>query len=298
MDLFVMGANKVPTYGESVLCGEYGFSTGGKGANQALAFAKLGGNVSMVGCVGKDNFGEKLISSLNNDGVNTSFINVKEDCQTGIAIMLVQDETAKYVCYVGMGANNYIEEKDVEKAIRSANFDMIVMQLEMPLGVVYKIVELGRELHIPIFLDAGPPRDIDMSRLKGIDFISPNEAETFALTGIEILDTASAKKAAKYLYDNILPKYVLLKIGEKGSLLYDGDKYLEVPAFKVNAVDTTAAGDTFGAGFVIQHCSGESLENSITFATAAAGICVSKKGAQTSIPDKKEVDKFLRSVKK
>ncbi|ONI43454.1 ribokinase [Candidatus Epulonipiscium fishelsonii] len=298
MDLSMMGANKVPVYGESILCGEYEFSTGGKGVNQAVALTRLGGNVTMLGCVGKDDFGKKLLSNLKNEDVNTKFVKIKKDCQTGMAVMLVQDKTAKYVYYVGLGANNHIEARDVEKAIKSDTFDMIVMQLEMPLEIVYKIVELGRALSMPVFLDAGPPRNIDISRLKGIDFISPNEAETLALTKIKIVDAISAKKAAKYLYDNISPKHVLLKMGEKGSLLYDGNIYLEVPAFKVNAIDTTAAGDTFGAGFVVQYCSGESLEDSIIFATAAASVCISTQGAQKSIPNKKDVKKFLRSVKK
>lgn len=292
MDLYVTGANRIPKYGESLLCSSYGYATGGKGSNQAFAAAKQGAEVVAVGRVGKDANGDRLLESLESAGVRTEYIPRDEEEQTGLALMLLND-TGKYVCYVAMGANNKVCVDDVKKALDAEDFDMIIMQLEIPLETVYATYELAAERKIPVFLDAGPAMKIPLERLKGLYILSPNEAETEALTGISVETTEGVLEAAKWLYEKAEPQYVLLKLGERGALLYDGSEAKMIPCFKVNAVDSTAAGDTFGAALAIQLCKGMEMEEAIHFAHAAAGICVSRKGAQISIPTEEEVIKFL-----
>ena len=292
MDLFLQQANRIGNHGESVICGDYGYATGGKVSNQALAAARLGGDVVAVGRLGKDANGDRLMESLNSAGVDTRYIVRDEEAQTGLAVMLV-DQSGKYVSYVSIGANYRVCLEDVRKALEAEAFDMIVMQLEIPLETVYQTVELAREKNIPVFLDAGPAMHIPLDRLKGLYILSPNEAETEALTGINVDTAEGALKAAKWLYEQAEPRYVILKLGSRGALLYDGKSAQFIECFKVDAVDSTAAGDTFGACLAVQLCKGRPIEEAIVTAHAAAGICVSRVGAQVSIPTEKEVEDFL-----
>lgn len=293
MDLFVKGANSIPNYGESLLCRNYGYAPGGKGSNQAFAVAKQGADVVFVGCIGDDDNGRKLKDSLDSAGVNTDYLVVDPETQTGLAVLLVDDNTGKYVCYVAMGGNDRLNPEAVRKALDENEFDMVIMQLEMPLETVYQTYEMASERGIPVFLDAGPAMKIPLKRLKGLFILSPNEAETEALTGINPDTDENALKAAKWLYEQAEPRYVILKLGERGALLYDGNESRFIECFKVDAVDSTAAGDTFGAALAIRLCKGDKIEEAIHFAHAAAGICVSRLGAQTSIPTEKEVEDFL-----
>ena len=292
MDLFVEGANSIPKYGESIICAGYGYATGGKGSNQAVAASRQGGDVVAVGRLGKDQNGEQLLKSLQNANVNTDYIVMDEEAQTGLALMLL-DKSGKYVSYVSIGANYKVCIEDVKKALDSEKFDMILMQLEIPLETIYATCEIAKERGIPVFLDAGPAMKIPLERMKGLYIISPNEAETEALTGISVDTNEGALKAAKWLYEQVEPKYVILKMGERGALLYNGSEAKFIECFQVDAVDSTAAGDTFGAALAVQLCKGVKIEDAILFAHAAAGICVSRKGAQVSIPEESEVEEFL-----
>lgn len=293
MDLFVRDCNALPDYGQSIISGDYGYATGGKGSNQAFAAAKLGGDVTMVGRVGRDSNGDQLLASLRGAGVHTEYVVRDEGAQTGLALMLLNSD-GRYVSYVSIGANYRLEADDVRRALDSERFDMLVMQLEIPLPTVYATVELARERGIPVFLDAGPAMHIPLDGLKGLYILSPNEAETEALTGISVETNEGALKAAKWLYETASPKYVILKLGARGALLYDGAQAKFIECFKVDAVDSTAAGDTFGACLAIQLCKGKAMEDAIVIAHAAAGICVSRQGAQVSIPTDGEVQQFLK----
>ena len=219
MDLFVEGANAIPGYGESIRCRHYGYAPGGKGSNQAFAVAKQGADVVFVGCIGDDENGKQVKASLDKAGVNTDYLVIDPETQTGLALMLLDDRTGRYVSYVAMGGNDRLSPDAVRKAMDENEFDMVVMQLEMPLETVYQTYELAREKGIPVFLDAGPAMKIPLERLKGLFILSPNEAETEALTGICIDSNENALKAAKWLYDEVSPQYVILKMGERGALL-------------------------------------------------------------------------------
>lgn len=296
MDLTVYGVPKLPVFGESLPCDNYAFQPGGKGANQAVAAAKLGAESQIVGALGKDDYSEIIIDSLNDYGVGSKYVSCSSDTQTGLAMIMVDKATAKYVSYVILGGNSCINETQIKNAMKDNEFDMVLMQLEMPLEIVYRTYELARDRGIPVFLDAGPAMKIPLERLKGIFVISPNEAETQALTGIELDSAESAVLAAKRLYEQVQPKYVILKLGARGALLYDGNRSELIPCFnELEAVDSTAAGDTFSAAFSVSYCNGVNARDSIIFAHAAAGLCVSKKGAQIAIPTLSEVNEFLRN---
>lgn len=297
MDLIIYDVPKLPEYGESIPCGSYIQVPGGKGANQAVAAAKLGADAAMVGCVGDDSFGIRLVENLQNHNVDTSFTIADPEVQTGMAPIMVDKETARYVSYVVMGGNNYVSATQVEQALARRKTDMVLMQLEMPLETVYKTYEIASALGVPVFLDAGPAMNIPLDRLKGIFVISPNEAETKALTGIMPYSETTALQAAEKLYQMACPQYVLLKLGERGAYLYDGKKGKLIPSFSgVKAVDTTAAGDTFGAAFAVSYCGGTPLEEAVEYAHAAAAICVSRKGAQPAIPFGWEVEELIKSA--
>lgn len=293
MDLFVKGINTIANYGESIACGDYGFAAGGKGANQAIAAALQGAEVTMVGRVGNDMYGDQLIAKIEQASICSDFVVRDPIMPTCLALMLVHDD-GRYVSYTPHSANHNLSEDDVLRAFQAKHFDMVLMQLEVPLETIFRTYELANQRNIPVFLDAGPAMNISLDRLRGLHIISPNEVEARALTGITIDNEENAVKAAQQLYKRVHPKYVILKMGSRGALVYDGVQANMTPCFNIPAVDSTAAGDTFGAALAVRLCKGEAMEEAVRYAHVAAGICVSRVGAQISIPSEEEVTRFLR----
>ncbi len=297
MDLMVFGVPKIPEYGESLKCTDYQYCNGGKGANQAIAAAMQGADVTMVGRVGDDTNGRILKRSLRKHGVDVRWIYHDKVEKTGLAQMMV-GEQGKYVSYLVMGANAKLDAQDVELALNAKDYDMLVMQLEMPLETVYKTYELARKKGIRVFLDAGPAMQMRLEPLKGIYILSPNEVETKALTGIEIDTFEKATEAALFLYRMVEPTFVILKMGKRGVLCYDGSKVRRVPAFDIPVIDTTAAGDTFGGALAVQLARGVDIETALQYASVAAALCVSRKGSQDSIPSEAEVIDCIRQFER
>lgn len=293
MDLNIYGIEKLPRYGESIQSASYIYHTGGKGTNQAYAAALQGADITMVGRVGDDTNGETIKNELKNAGVDTEYIVKDQQAQTGLAPIMV-NQYGEYFSYTVPGANEKLVPSDVERALCSKEFDMVLMQLEMPLETVYKTYELAADMRIPVFLDAGPAMKIPLERLKGIYIISPNEVETKELTGISIDNEEKALQAAKKLYKLTQPKYVILKMGARGSYVYDGMDAQMYPAYNVSAVDSTGAGDTFNAALAVKLCENVGMDEAIKYSTAAAALCVSRHGAQASIPQSQEVHSFLK----
>jgi len=294
MDLCMYGITRLPGWGESSFSTEYCYAAGGKGANQALACSRLGAETYMVGRIGRDDNGSGLIESLDEGGVNTEYVVRDPVLNTGLSTMNMGID-GRYFSFYVQGANTALCPEDVERALADISPDMIVMQLEMPESVILRICEIGREKHIPVFLDAGPAQAFPLEQLNGAFIISPNEAETAALTGIEPLDPDSMEAAADRIYRMARPAYVLLKVGSRGAYLYSEKVKKLIPGFTVEAVDTTAAGDTFGAAFCVRYCRGTPLEEAIRYAHAAAAICVTRKGGQPSIPSLEETEQFWRA---
>lgn len=271
-------------------CGYFG---GGKGANQAAAAAALGGDAGLVGAVGGDADGEEMLRALAGCRVDTRYVARVDGAKTGLSAIF----TMKDGSYIGtnvLGANERITPQMVEDALDAQPWDMLLMQLEMPLETVYRTHELARERGVPVILDAGPAKRIALQRLSGIYMISPNEAETEALCGVAPKDEASALRAARLIREASGARYVLLKLGGRGAFLLDGDRATAFPAFPVECVDSTAAGDTFTTALMTRLCAGSGMAEAIRYANAAAALCVSRKGGLASIPTEAEVDSFLK----
>lgn len=290
MDL-VMNLERSPEAGETVMGQEYSYIPGGKGANQAVAAARLGGDVTFCGRVGDDSNGEILLDNLKKNKVRTTFITKDKESQTGLAVIPVEANGQNRII-VFSGANARVSREDVDRALEQS-YDAVMMQFEIPLDTIYYAYEKASEKGIPVILDAGPAMKVDLSKFKGIYVISPNESETTSLTGIEVKDPDSALDAAKFLFQRTEAAYVVVKLGDKGALLYENGSYEILPAYKVKAVDTTAAGDSFTAAMTIKMIEFGDIKKAIKYAHAVGALCVSKKGAQPSLPTSDEVSAFL-----
>lgn len=273
--------------------GHYTTANGGKGANQAKAASLMGADTYMVGCVGDDDYGYGQIAELKEAGVNTNYIYTHPELQTGLSVMLMR-KNGTYIGANVLGANAALSPNLVKKALEQESFDLVMMQFEMPLETVYKTYEMASKKDLPVVLDPGPPKNVVLDRLKDIYLISPNEDETEALTGIKVQNEDDAIAASQVLIKKTNAKYVVLKLGSMGAYYHDGATGQLFPAYKVKAIDSTAAGDSFTAELAICLSSGLSSKVALKRANAAGAICVSRYGGQTSVPSAKEIEQFIR----
>lgn len=290
MDL-ILRTGRVPSRGETILGKDYQLVPGGKGANQAVAASRLGGQVTFVGRIGNDANGERLMAQFEREGICTDYIKVDETSNTGLAAIMLEDSGDNRII-VYSGANMNISMEDVESALEQ-DYDVVLLQLEIPDDIVMGTFKLAKEKGISVVLDTAPARPLPLENFKGIDIISPNETEATALTGIEINSFQSAVQAAKVLQAMCDPKHVVIKMGSKGAMVFDCCSFRHVPSFDVEAVDTTAAGDAFTAAMATEYIKGGEIERAVEFANAVGALTVTKLGAQPSIPTRKEVDNFI-----
>lgn len=288
----VVGAERIPKVGETVTGKTFNTYLGGKGANQAVAVAKLGYPVVMVGCVGDDAFGTQLRKGLDDAGVDTTGVNTVEG-PSGTALITTGSHGENNIVVVP-GANKHLEPALIESATplleRAA---MLLTQLEVPIDTVEYLAQFAERHKIPLMLDPAPARDLPLSLLRRTSWITPNESEVQELLKRKISSDNDYYAAAQDLLSRG-PKNVLLKIGSRGSLVAQHDGLREmVPAFPVDAVDTTAAGDAFNGGFSVGLMKGMNVVESARFASAVAAISVTRPGAQPSMPVLQEVEEFI-----
>lgn len=283
-------SNMLPKPGETVLGGEFRMGQGGKGANQAVAAKLLGGDVTFICKVGNDIFGDNAMKHYSSTGLDVSHI-LHSDKPSGVALITV-DKDAENCIVVASGANSDFTEDDVQgiaPLIREAG--IVLLQLEIPLPAVIKAAEIAHSAGVKVILNPAPAISLPDELVRCVSLIIPNQCETAAITGIPIIDEESASIAASGLKSKGV-KDVVITMGSKGSLICDG-RTTFVPARKVCAVDTTAAGDVFCGGLCVALAEGRSLTEAVRFATVASSLSVQRHGAQDSIPTREEVDKLI-----
>ncbi|WP_104401098.1 ribokinase [Vibrio penaeicida] len=283
-----------PRPGETLKGRNYRVIAGGKGANQAVASTRLGAETHFIGCVGDDPFGLGIRKQYQSDGIDVSGIKVEPDCATGMAMVQVAESGENSIC-ISAEANDRLTAKVVSGfADIIEQGDYLLVQLETPISGVEKAIDIAYNANKKVVLNPAPASVLPDSLLSKVDILTPNETEAQILTGIEVTDHLSASKAAQYLHHKGV-LMVLITLGSKGVWVsQDGIGYL-IPAFTVEAVDTTAAGDTFNGALIAGLTIGKSLEEAVVFAHAAAAISVTRFGAQTSIPFITEVEAFLKN---
>jgi len=292
----VLKVDKLPQKGETINAVERKIFFGGKGANQALAIGRLGGEVAMVGKVGGDKFGQKLIEELRNSGVNTEGVFIDEHEMTGSAYITVDDIGENTIVFVG-GANTKLSVNDVEKSKKILfGADILVMQMEIPTDVISYIINIAHSLKKQVILNFAPVVDFDGDILEKIDFLIINEVEMLCLINKYFSNkNNNCFEEGLNLLRRIFPGDIILTLGKNGSVWFDRKGRLsEFPAFSVKAVDSTGSGDAFIGGFVYGQLVKRSIKDSIVVANAAGALAVTKVGAQQSIPYEHELKDFLK----
>lgn len=296
MDI-VLKVDRMVKVGETILSKGFNKSFGGKGANQAVALSRLGVKVYMIGNVGKDDNGDTLLSGLRRDNIDVEFVNRDSRNETGMAIITV-DDLANNSIVVVAGANMKIECSDIKRAESIIKMSkLIIAQFETPINTTIAAFKIARENSILTILNPAPAREIPTELLSLTDIIVPNEAEAYELTKVKIESEDSIKHAARKFIERGV-KYVIITLGERGAVLVSNEGYELLEAVKVNAIDTTAAGDSFIGALACMLSRHEKIEfelikQAIIFANKVSSMVVQREGAQASIPTLEEVSKVF-----
>jgi len=299
-DLVVRCA-RLPRPGETISARDVSEVPGGKGANQAVAAARLGSEVAMIGRVGDDAFGQRLKNGLQENGIGVDCVTATPNCASGLAIVAVEDSGENCIMVVP-GANGRLTPEDVLTAgevIRRA--DIVLVQLEVPLETTIAAIKLAREYGTPVILDPAPAPTFgdDCSAIPAdllqVEVACPNEAEALALTNVRIKTVADAEQAACCLR-SLGPKYGIVTLGARGAVLCEPDsRPALVPAFNIKVVDTTAAGDAFAAALAVRLAQGAAISEAVRFACAAGALAASRPGAQPAMPTAQAVAALMAS---
>lgn len=286
---------RVPLTGENILAHSFQMGAGGKGANAAVAIAKLGAQPLLVGRVGKDHFGQVELETVRGYGVRTDAVGIDQERHTGIAVIMVDDHHENTIL-VTIGANAGLTEEAAQTALAPHwdALDALLVNFEIPEAVVRSVVQSARARNIPVIVDAGPPRDYGPQTWGQATVLSPNMLEASTLVGYAVESDADALRAARDLLRQG-PQAIVLKMGKRGAMLVTADEQLLVSGFSVEAVDTTGAGDAFTAALVIGVAEGRPWGKTLRRANAAGAIAVTRFGAMSAMPSQEEVNKFLES---
>ena len=288
----VIKTDRLPRPGETILGGTFFMNPGGKGANQAVAIARLDGQVTFICKTGSDIFGQQSRQIFEKEGIDTSYLFTDPNHPSGIALITV-DSKAENCIAVASGANANLLPGDLSTAhdaIEKA--DIILMQLEIPIETVKYVSDIARKLNKKVILNPAPAQPLDDELLQSLFLITPNETEAEMISGIKITDVDSLHTCARTICDRGV-RSVIITLGSKGAFLYNDAIGELIPSYEVNAIDTTAAGDIFNAGLAVAVSEGCDLAEAVRFANKAAAISVTRLGAQSSAPYRHEADIFV-----
>ncbi|KEY56621.1 ribokinase [Serratia sp. DD3] len=290
----ILNVKQFPLPGETVIGKQYKVAFGGKGANQAVAAGRSGADITFIACVGADDIGERIRQQLVTDRIDTQPIEAIPGNTTGVALIFV-NEDGENVIGIDAGANAAVTPDYLRRYQQTViDADALLMQLESPLETVIAAAKLAKQHQTQVILNPAPACELPDDLLAMVDMITPNETEAQRLTGIAINNDDDAARAAKVLHDKGISR-VIITLGSRGVWLSEqGDGGKLVPGFKVKAVDTIAAGDTFNGALVTALLEGKAISEAVRFAHAAAAIAVTRPGAQPSVPWREEIDTFLQ----
>ena len=288
----IIQAPRIPAPGQTVLGGRFSTAAGGKGANQAVAAARAGAQVTLVARVGDDAFGRQALAGFERDHVDTRFVVRDEQAPSGVASIIVDDHGQNAIA-VAPGANANLSPQDVARAAKTiASADAVLLQLEIPLDTVQAAVDVAHEHKVRVILNPAPACGLSDEVLRGVDVLTPNEIEAGMLTGSEVVDEADAARAAALLRDRGAGT-VIVTMGPRGAIVDGPDQRGPIAAFAVEAVDTTAAGDVFNGALAVALAEGRPLPDACRWACAAAALSVQCLGAQPSAPTRVAIERFL-----
>ena len=281
--------SKIPAVGETILGNKYNVGPGGKGCNQAIAIARLGGKVNFISKIGKDSYGELALNTLKKNKINTKNIIQDTNLQTGVAGILVDKNSGKNAINVIVGAPSTLKINEIDDQMNLIkNSKIFLTQLEVPKDVTLHCLKVAKENGCVTILNPAPASEISKEFYNNIDFFTPNETEAEFYTGIKITNEKDAKQAADKLI-NLGIKKVIITLGEKGLFYSDGKEEIYLKAHSVKAIDTTGAGDAFNGGLAFGISNGKSIKECLALANKVAGISTTKLGAGNAMPFKKDI---------
>jgi ribokinase len=292
---FSVAVPRLPSEGETITGGRFYMSHGGKGANQAVAARRLGAEVRFVGCVGQDPQGDQVTDQLRAEGIPTEGLIHVEDAATGVALIMVDAEGRNQIA-VASGANLHLLPDQAREHVSLLAWAQVVLcQLEIPISTVEWALAAGRERGVLTILNPAPAQQLPDRLLPLVDCLTPNAVEAEILTGVAVKGPEAATRAAQHLLTRGVRR-VIVTLGAQGVLSCDGTSALHFPAFPVDAVDTTGAGDAFNGALAVGLAAGGTWEEALPLANAAAALACTKGGAQTSFPRRAEVEAFMRAL--
>lgn len=285
----VVKSSFLPKPGETILGGTFLMNAGGKGANQAVAAARLGGDVTLVAKVGNDIFGKQSIEEFKNEKINTDFVFIDEETPSGTALIMVNEEGENCIV-VAPGANAQLLPADIEQVKDISDAAIVLMQLEIPMETIEAVAKNAKANHQKVIINPAPAQKLSDELLNGIFLITPNETEATLLTGIKVEGETTASQAADIFLSKGVQN-VIITLGKQGAFFQNKAVKFKIAAPVVKAMDTTAAGDTFSGALTVAVTEKMSWQQAVQFAVAAASISVTRMGAQASVPYRKEIPK-------
>ncbi len=289
---FIMKVDHLPARDETVTDAVFMQTFGGKGANQAVAAGRAGGDVIFVNCVGDDPYAERMLAGFRESGVDTDYIIRETGISSGAALVMIGEGGHNYLS-VSPGANGLLTPERVD-AVRDliADAAYVLMQFEIPPASIARALDIAAEVGTPVVWNYAPANPFDITQLDKVDIVVANEPEATTLTGIQVTDITSARTAAQRLRE-LGARTAIITLGEAGSVVATDEDAAHIPAFPVEPLDTTAAGDTYCGCLVVALAEGQSLAEAVRFASAGGALCVQRMGAQPSIPWRDEIEAFL-----